>query len=223
MPAVKAHFRALPYSDVPDALVTVSASTAGLSARLCFRFLVLTAARSGEARGATWGDIDLERREWRIPGERMKAGIEHRVPLPDAALAVLEQARALDDGSGLVFPSTMKPGRQLSDMTLTKVLRSIGLADRATVHGFRTSFKTWCMETTDTPWAVGEAALAHTVGNSTEAAYARSDLLDKRRALMQQWASFSTLQHIPGGGGEVTSPPSTVRRTYLDTKRVTIP
>ena len=89
-----------------------------------------------------------------------------------------------------MFPLRYKPGRELSDMTLTKLLRDLGLADRATVHGFRTSFKTWCMETTDTPWAVGEAALAHTLGNSTEAAYARSDLFEKRRTLMQQWGSF---------------------------------
>ncbi|CAI8006562.1 Prophage integrase IntA [Geodia barretti] len=120
----------------------------------------------------------------------MKAGREHRVPLSDAALEVLRRAKALDDNSGLVFPSLYKPGRELSDMTLTKLLRDLGLADRATVHGFRTSFKTWYMETTDTPWAVGEAALAHTLGNSTEAAYARSDLFEKRRTLMQQWGSF---------------------------------
>ena len=105
---------------------------------------------------------------------------------------VLKQARRLDDGSELCFPSTLKPGSQLSDMTLTKLLRSTGLADRATVHGFRTTFKTWCMEQTDTPWAVGEAALAHSLGNSTEQAYARSDLFERRRALMQEWADYLT-------------------------------
>ena len=190
MPLVREHFRALPYEEVGEALKTVGASTASLSSRLCLRFLVLTAARSGEARGATWDEIDLGTREWRIPGSRMKSGREHRVPLSDAALEVLERARALKDNSGLVFPSVLKLGRPLSDMTLTKVLRSVGLADRATVHGFRTSFKTWAMEQTDTPWAVGEAALAHTLGNSTEQAYARSDLFVRRRALMQQWADY---------------------------------
>ena len=190
-PAVAAHFRALPYQDVPDVLRRVEASQARLASRLCFRYLVLTAARSGEARGALWDEIDRDARTWAIPKSRMKAGREHRVPLSDAALEVLRRAKALDDNSGLVFPSLYKPGRELSDMTLTKLLRDLVLADRATVHGFRTSFKTWCMETTDTPWAVGEAALAHTLGNSTEQAYARSDLFERRRELMEQWGSFA--------------------------------
>ena len=189
-PAVKAHFRALPYQDVPETLDKIEASTASLASRLCFRFLVLTAARSGEARGARWDEIDLGARTWTIPASRMKSGRQHRVPLSDAALEVLRRTKALDDNSGLVFPSLYKPGRELSDMTLTKLLRDNGLAKRATVHGFRTSFKTWCMETTDTPWAVGEAALAHTLGNTTEQAYARSDLFERRRALMEEWSSF---------------------------------
>ena len=191
-PAVKAHFRALPYREVSDALKTIEASTASLACRLCFRFVVLTSARSGEARGATWDEIDLEGATWTIPGSRMKAGVEHRVPLSDAALAVLQRAKGLADNSGMVFPSPFKPGRAMSDMTLTKLLRGNGLAKRATVHGFRTSFKTWCMETTDTPWAAGEAALAHTLGNSTEQAYARSDLFERRVPLMQQWADYVT-------------------------------
>ena len=191
MPAVKQHLRALPYQEVAAALGTVDASGSSLSSRLCFRFLVLTAARSGEARGATWDEIDLQDRVWRIPSGRMKAGVEHRVPLSDQALDTLRRARALEDNSGLVFPSPLKPGSPMSDMTLTKILRSTGLADRATVHGFRTTFKTWCMEQTDTPWAVGEAALAHSLGNTTEQAYARSDLFERRRALMQLWADHA--------------------------------
>ena len=191
MPAVKQHLRALPYQEVAAALGTVDASGSSLSSRLCFRFLVLTAARSGEARGATWDEIDLQDRVWRIPSGRMKAGVEHRVPLSDQALDTLRRAQALEDNSGLVFPSPLKPGSPMSDMTLTKILRSTGLADRATVHGFRTTFKTWCMEQTDTPWAVGEAALAHSLGNTTEQAYARSDLFERRRALMQLWADHA--------------------------------
>ena len=120
----------------------------------------------------------------------MKSGREHRVPLSDAALEVLEQARVLVDDSGLLFPSPTHPGKALSDMTLTKILRSTGLADRATVHGFRSSFRDWTLEQTDTPWAVAEAALAHTIGNSTEAAYARSDLFTKRWVLMDGWAAY---------------------------------
>ena len=191
MPSVKEHFRALLYQEVGSALETVEASQASIPAQLFFRFLVLTAARSGEARGATWSEVDVDAATWSIPGSRMKAGREHRVPLSKHALDVLKQAYRLDDGSGLCFPSALKPGRQLSDMTLTKLLRSIGLAPRATVHGFRTTFKTWCMEQTDTPWVVSEAALAHVLGNSTEQAYARSDLFERRRALMQQWTDLT--------------------------------
>ena len=190
MPKVKAHFRALPCQEVGTALQTVDESQASLAAKLCFRFLVLTAARSGEARGATWDEIDLQVRVWRIPSSRMKAGMEHRVPLSRQALEVLVEASILRDESGLVFPSSMKRTSPLSDMTLTKILRSVGLADRATVHGFRSSFKNWTLEQTDTPWAVSEAALAHILGNSTEQAYARSDLFERRRELMQMWADY---------------------------------
>ena len=121
----------------------------------------------------------------------MKSGREHRVPLSSQAVDVLREASRLRDTSDLVFPSALRPGRPISDMTLTKLLRGLGLADRATIHGFRTTFKTWCMEQTNTPWAVGESALAHSLGNSTEMAYARSDLFDKRRALMDEWANFA--------------------------------
>ena len=190
MPKAKAHFRALPYQEVWAALETVHASQASIAAKLCFRFLVLTATRSGEARGATWDQVDLQGKEWRIPAQRMKAGVEHRVALSRQALDVLSEASALRDESGLVFPSPLKPGAAMSDMTLTKVLRSVGLAESATIHGFRSSFKNWTLEQTDTPWAVSEAALAHTLGNSTEQAYARSDLFERRRVLMQQWADY---------------------------------
>ena len=122
----------------------------------------------------------------------MKAGKEHRAPLSVQALELLGEASALCDESGLVFPSPLKPGAPMSDMTLTRLLRSTGLAERATVHGFRSSFKNWTLEQTDTPWAVSEAALAHILGNSTEQAYARSDLFERRRALMQQWADYLT-------------------------------
>ena len=189
-PAIKEHFRAIPYQEVGATLETVRASGASVTAKLCLRFLILTAARSGEARAAAWDEIDLDGATWTIPASRMKAGLVHRVPLSLQAVEVLRQAAAFRDGSGLLFPSPLKQGRPLSDMTLTKILRSVGLADRATVHGFRTSFKTWTMEQTDTPWAVGEAALAHQLGNAVEASYARSDLFDRRRTLMQQWADY---------------------------------
>lgn len=120
----------------------------------------------------------------------MNAGIEHRVPLSDAALAVLDGARSLRDESDLIFPSPARSRRPMSDMTLTKVLRVTGLADRATVRGFRSSFRTWASEKTDAPHAVMELSLAHSVGTAVEQAYARSDLLARRRKLMQQWADF---------------------------------
>ena len=185
---VPEHHRSLPYQKVGAALNTVEESTSGLAVRLCFRFLVLTSVRSGEARGATWDEIDLERREWTVPGARMKAGVSHRVPLSDAALDVLRRARALGT-TGLVFPSAGRK-RPLTDMALMQLLRRTGLAGETTVHGLRASFRTWSQEQTDTPWAVGEAALAHTIGNSTEAAYARSDLYQKRAELMEEWGSF---------------------------------
>ena len=198
MPTVQEHHRALPYREVKAALATVEASKASVAAKLCFRFTVLTAARSGEAREAVWSEIDFDAREWRIPGVRMKSGTEHRVPLADAALAVLEQARALKDDSALVFPSPLKPGRPLSNMTMTKLLRDNELAARTTVHGFGSAFRTWASEQTNTAHAVMELALAHAVGSSAERSYARSDLFAKRRALMQRWADYVT-----GSGAEV--------------------
>ena len=192
MPAVKEHFRALPYQDVAMALETVEASSASLAAKLCFRFLVLTATRSGEARGATWSEIDMKAKEWRIPASRMKAGVEHRIPLPGVALAVLEQAEILRDGSDLIFPSSVKRGTPMSDMTLTKVLRTTGLAELTTVHGLRSAFRDFASENTNATHAVMELSLAHKVGSAVEQAYARSDLLTKRRRLMEQWAAYIT-------------------------------
>ena len=169
-----------------------------MSARACLRFVVLTACRSGEARLATWGEIDLDAGEWRIPAARMKTGVEHRVPLSGAALAVLESVQPLRDRFDLLFPSPSRPGKPLSDMTLTKVLRDTGLADRATVHGFRSAFRTWASERTSVPHAVCEMALAHRVGSDVERSYARSDLFEKRRGLMVAWAEYAS-----GAGAKV--------------------
>ena len=192
MPAVKEHYRALPYQEVPAALETIDASNASLTAKLCFRFLVLTAIRSGEARGARWCEVDLDAKEWRIPANRMKAKVEHSIPLPVAAVTLLEQAHSLRDGSDLIFPSSIRQGTPMSDMTLTKVLRTTGLAAQTTVHGFRSSFRDWAAECTNAAHAVMELSLAHKVGSAVEQAYARSDLLAKRRLLMEQWAAYIT-------------------------------
>lgn len=190
--STKAHYRALDYRDVPAALETIAARNASIAARACLQFVILTACRNGEARGATWAEIDLDARLWRIPASRMKSEREHVVPLSDAALAVLEAAREISDDSGLVFPSPVRRGRPLSDMSLTKLLRDSGLAERTTVHGCRASFRVWASECTNADHAVMELSLAHAVGKDTERAYARSDLLDKRRRLMARWAAFAT-------------------------------
>lgn len=190
MPKFKAHLRALPYREVQDALRVVESSHASQSAKLCLAFAVLTAARSGESRGAVWDEIDFDKALWMVPGRRMKGGEDHRVPLSPPAIDVLNKALELRDGSDLVFPSPARPGQALSDMTLTKVLRATGLADRATVHGFRSSFRDWADECTSTPRAVKELSLAHRVGTDVEEAYARSDLLDLRRPLMEEWGRY---------------------------------
>lgn len=184
----KEHRQALPYGDVAAALATVQASGAGVSTKLCLEFLVLTAARSGEARGAEWDEIDLAAKVWTIPASRMKAGRPHRVPLSKRALELLTEAAALTGGKGLVFPGT-KAGKPLSDMTLSKLVKR-DLAIATDIHGFRTSFRTWAQERTTFPREVAEAALAHVVGDTTEQAYARSDVFEKRRKMMQAWTQF---------------------------------
>ena len=146
----------------------MQSSNATPSAKLAFELLVLTATRSGEIRGARWEEIDLEGRVWIVPANRMKAEIEHRVPLSDRAIAVLKEAGPQADG--LVFPSIN--GRALSDNTLSKLLRENDIP--AVPHGFRSSFRDWASEKTNAPHAVMEAALAHTIPNQAERAYARS-------------------------------------------------
>ena len=190
MPSVKENFRALPYQEVGEALEIVRASRASTSAKACLEFVVLTAARSGEARLAEWSEIDLAAREWRIPASRMKSGREHRVPLCDEAVKVLERVYPLSGGEGLVFPSPVRKGKPLSDMSLTKVLRDTGLSEKCVVHGFRSSFRTWASENTNADHAVMELSLAHAVGSSVERAYARSDLYAKRVRLMESWGRY---------------------------------
>ena len=188
MPSVKTHHRALPYGEVPAALRTIEMSRASLSVRASLRLLVLTATRSGEARLMTWAEVDLSSREWRIPASRTKSGVEHRVPLVREAIEVLRQVEPLRHASDLVVPSPVRPGRPLSDMALSKALRDAGVA--CVPHGFRASFRTWCQEATDVAPDVAEAALGHRVGSSVERSYARSDLFEKRRALMDRWGAF---------------------------------
>ena len=184
--AVVQHMRALPHGAVADALATVRASQALITTKDAFELLVLTAARSGEVRLATWDEMDLDAAVWTIPAARMKAKRDHRVPLSGRALEILHDARRRSDGTGLVFRSPR--GKPLSDMTLSKLIKELGIA--AVPHGFRSSFRDWAAERTHTPREVVEAALAHTVRNPTEAAYARSDLFERRRCLMDDWATY---------------------------------
>ena len=185
---VTQHMRALPHREVAGAIHAVQDSQAGLSTKLAFAFLVLTAARSGEVRLATWEEIDLDAAVWTVPAERMKAQREHRVPLSERAVQVLTEAQALTDGSGLLFPSPT--GKPLSNMTLSKLLKDLDIP--AVPHGFRSSFRDWAQECTNAPRAVMEAALAHANPDKVEAAYARSDLFERRRVLMDQWAGYLT-------------------------------
>ena len=180
------HHRALPFAEVGGAIEMVRGSGAYPATVLAFEFLVLTACRSGEVRGAQWEEMDLEGREWRIPAERMKTHREHRVPLSRGALAVLREAQALADSSGLVFPSPR--GRVLSEATISRLVRDLGIG--AVPHGFRSSFRDWAAECSDAPREVCELALAHVNTNRIEAAYRRTDLFERRRALMEQWAAF---------------------------------
>lgn len=179
--AVK-HHPALPHAEIAEFMEDLSKRT-GVAAR-ALAFTILTAARSGETRGATWAEIDLDANLWTIPAERMKAGKEHRVPLTPEAIACLGHK---GDDAALIFGSETKPGKPISDMSMTAVLRRMG-REAITVHGFRSTFRDWAGETTGFPREVIEAALAHGIKDKAEAAYARSDLFDKRRSIMAAWS-----------------------------------
>lgn len=176
--------RALPADQLCGFMEWLRASP-GVAAR-CLEFVVLTACRSGEARLATWSEIDINSRMWSIPGDRMKSGRPHNVPLSADAIAVLEALPRLGGGN-LVFPGA-RAGRPLSDMSLTATLRRMSVD--AVPHGFRSSFSSWCASSTGYPSEVREMALSHAIGDGTVAAYQRSDLFDKRRNLMDDWAKF---------------------------------
>jgi len=181
------HHAALPYAEVPHFIARLRASDASEGSRLAFEFLVLTAARTSEVLGARWDEINVADRIWTVPAVRMKAKREHRVPLSERSLAILARGRELAAGSPLVFPgrSGEKP---LSNMVFLMLLRRMEL--QITAHGFRSSFRDWAGECTGVPREVAELALAHAVESRVEAAYARSDLLERRRQLMQQWSEF---------------------------------
>ena len=179
------HRKSISYNDVAGFIETVSKSSAGLSTKLGLEFLILTATRSGEARNARWNEINGSL--WIIPEGRMKAGIEHRVPLSNRCMEILEEAQNINQGSDYIFEGT-KPDKPLSENTFNKLMKELGLEVHA--HGFRTSFRTWTQEKTHYPNEVAEAALAHSLRDKAGAAYARSDLLEKRAEMMEAWAQF---------------------------------
>ncbi len=184
---VTEHMQALPHREVAAVIRTVRVSPALPAARLALEFLVLTAARWGEVRWAEWEEIDRSGRVWIVPARRAKTNRRHRVPLCGRALEILEAAQALGEGAGpLVF--THGGGRPMHDSQVRRLLRELGIA--AVPHGFRSSFRDWAGEETDHPREVIEAALAHVVRNRVEAAYARSDLFERRRLLMDDWARY---------------------------------
>lgn len=183
----------MPYAEVADFVRMLRSSSA--RSALAFEWLILTATRSGETRQAVWAEIDEERALWTIPAKRMKMKRPHQIPLSRRCLEILRELRRLHPSHPhrLLFPGMR--GRPMSDMTFTKVLRDKDLADNATFHGFRSTFKVWCAEVAKVRDEVSEAALAHSVPGSVRAAYLRTEFLAERVSLMQRWAEFCA-----GGG-----------------------
>jgi integrase len=182
------HFAALPYAELP-AFMTALRGKPDTVAR-ALEFSILTAARTGEAMGARWDEIDLAGRMWTISAERMKGKKDHRVPLSSRAVTILEgQIVPENKGTGFIFPGAM-PGKPLSHMAFLMLLRRMGYR-HLTAHGFRSTFRDWAAEQTNFPHEVAEMALAHAVGNKVEAAYRRGDLFEKRRRIMDAWASVT--------------------------------
>jgi integrase len=185
------HFAACPYTKIRATIASISAANIGDGVKAAMEFIILTACRSGEARGVTWAEIDFDDQKWVIPAGRMKAGREHRVPLSPRVIELLKGQRGRH--VELVFPNDK--GKAYSDMTFTMTLRRLG--HEFTVHGFRSTFRDWAAEQTAYPREVCEAALAHVSGkDATEAAYFRSDLFEKRRELMEAWALYCATQRM---------------------------
>jgi integrase len=183
----RGHFSAIPYEDVPGFVRKLKEAATSQHARLAFEFLILTAARTNEVIKAEWSEVDFDKEFWTIPASRMKAGREHRVPLPQRALTLLRSALEISDGSELIFPGR-NVGEPVSNMIFLMILRRLGVS--FTAHGFRSAFRDWAAECTNFPREVCEMALAHSIKDKTEAAYRRGDLFSKRAALMAEWTNY---------------------------------
>lgn len=185
------HHAALPFVDVPKLMTKLKATKDSISAR-GLEFTILTAARSGEVKGATWQEIDLDAALWTIPASRMKAGREHTVPLSARCVEILKEMGADDepDSDAFIFPGG-KRGKPLSSMAFDMQLRRLEY-DHITTHGFRSSFRDWCGDHADIPREIAEQCLAHAVGSAVERAYRRGHALEKRREVMRQWHDYVT-------------------------------
>lgn len=204
--ALKAHHAALPYAEVRAFVQILRAADAAETVRLALEFTILCAARTSETLLATWEEINLPPRQWTIQGTRMKSGVEHRVPLSDRCVEILERMSAAHGNQGYVFPGR-GANKPLSNMVFLMALRRMKRED-LTAHGFRSSFRDWAAERTNFPHAVCEAALAHRIKDKAEAAYNRTDLFDRRRELMAMWAAFCAgpsedvvTDPVPSSGG----------------------
>ncbi len=191
------HHAAMPYEEI-GAFMAKLRKQEGIAA-CALQFLILTATRTSETIGADRGEVDARKGIWTIPGDRMKAGAEHRVPLTDAALAIVQNMPVID-GNPHIFPGD-RPSRSLSNMAMSALLKRMGV-EGATVHGFRSAFRDWAAEQTAFPREVAERALAHTIGNKTQEAYQRGDLFEKRRKLMEAWTRYCNT--VPKAAGNVT-------------------
>ena len=183
------HHEAMDFAEVPAFIKFLRQCSADVITRLSFEYLILTAARSGEVRFATWPEIDFENAKWSIPGARTKTGKDHDIPLSAQCLEILRRAKEISPDSELIFPSP-QTGKALSDNTLAKLLKSNGYTCKP--HGFRSTFKDWISERTNFPNEVSEMALGHTIRSKVERAYRRRNLFEKRRKLMDAWATYAT-------------------------------
>lgn len=191
----RGHHKAMPYEAIPAFMVKLRERNA--TAALALEFVILTATRTSEVLGATWAEVDLDKAIWTVPASRMKAGKEHRIPLAPRAVEILEAVKPL--GKASLFPADK--GGKLSTMAMSMLLRRMKLD--CTVHGFRSGFRDWAAECTGYAHEVCEMALAHVIGNKSEAAYRRGDLFDKRRRLMADWATYCASD---GAAGAKVSP-----------------
>ncbi len=182
------HFAAVDYQDLPAVIQAIRKSGNPIT-RLAVEFLTLTGCRSGEVRGAVWAEINWESAVWEIPAARMKASKAHKIPLSGRAMEILRDAWEIGgQDDGLIFASARDASKEMTPSALARVLRRSGISE--TIHGMRAAFRSWAQEQTSASWAACELSLAHSIGSATELAYARAEMLEQRRALMQQWADY---------------------------------